>query len=273
MTLRYLKLALVLGALFGLPLASYADTSEAVTNLTQTATLNHAGTLTIVETIDYDFGPTSPHDITFSIPLTYHDDQGRDFRMTFKQIDTARAAGLRTEVSTAAARVTLPAGTGADATRHYEFSYTLSPVVLHGLAADIFRLSVTGLSWSVPINQASLKLETPVAPADNLTCYSGAAGSTTGRCSVQQQGNVSTIISYAPLQPGEGLSVFANFPHNSVEQYLQTYEQHPSSPLRKIFEFIGIIIVLSLIVIGLATWLRRRYTKANEATKNQADRQ
>lgn len=273
MTLRYLKLALVMAGLFASPLAAAAESSEAVTNLTQTATLNHAGTLSIIEKIDYDFGVTPPHEIAFSIPLTYHDDQGREFRMNFKLTDTAQAAGLRPQISTAAARIILPPGTGPTAARHYEFSYTLSPVVLHGLAADIFKLSVTGLSWSVPINQATLKLETPVAPSDNLTCYSGAAGSTTGQCSVDQQENVSTVVAYAPLQPGEGLSIFANFPHNSFETYLQTYEQHPSSPLRKILELVGLIVLVSLIVIGLAAWVRRRYTKANEASKDQAKRQ
>lgn len=273
MTLRYLKLTLTAVALLAYPAVAAAEGSEAVTNLALDATLSQAGSLQVTEKIDYDFGSAAPHAITFAVPLTYHDDQGRDFRMAFTLDAAAQAAGIRAQVSPAQALITLPAGSGDAAARHYQFGYQLSPVVLIGQNADILKLNVTGLNWQVPINRAALKLNTPLAPADNLTCYSGAAGSTTGQCSVDQQGNTATVTSFATLAPGEGLSIFANFAPHSFANYLEPYEAHPSSPQRKLIELIlGLIVLPVVLLIGLAAWLRRRYTKANETAKNQADR-
>lgn len=273
MTLRYLKITLALLPLLAIPSFAAADASEAATSLSLNANLTSAGTLNVSQQIDYDFGAASPHDVSFSVPLTYHDDQGREFRINFKLAAAAQTAGIKADVSVAQARLTLPAGTGPTSARHYALSYDLSPLVLSGLDADILKLNITGLGWSVPINRATLVLKTPVAPADNLTCYSGASGSTTGQCSVDQQGNVATVTSFAPLQPGEGLSIFANFPHKSFSAYLQPYEAHPSSPARKLIELTLVFVVLPLTVIGLAAWLRRRYTNANEASKDQINRQ
>jgi hypothetical protein len=174
-------------------------------------------------------------------------------------------------------RFTLPPGS-APGVRHYLLQYTIEPVALRGLDADIFKLSVTGLGWAVPIERVTLRLETPTAPADNLTCYAGAQGSTTGSCTVDQQGNVANVTSYATLQPGESLSIFADFPHQSFEKYLQTDEAHPSSPARKIAEAAAVL----ALIIGAMVWLIRRrlivaksradYTNANEAPKDQAHR-
>lgn len=276
MKLHYFSIILVLGGLFGLPAAALADTSEAVTNFAQDAVLSRAGDLKISEKISYDFASTAPHDLSYSIPLTYHDDQGREFRMAFNL--TGISLNGQTEtispyVTTSSVRLTLPAGKSATSKREYEVDYTLSPVVLRGLDADIFKLNVTGLGWAVPINQATLKLDAPAAPSDDLTCYVGSQGSTSGRCSVTQSGSVATVTSYAPLQPGEGLSIYANFPPKSFAGYLQPYEQHPSSPLRKILELVGLIVLVALAAVGLATWRRRRYTNANEAPKDQANRE
>ncbi|GAC1369283.1 MAG: hypothetical protein NVSMB39_0950 [Candidatus Saccharimonadales bacterium] len=82
-----------------------------------------------------------------------------------------------------------------------------------------------------------------------------------------------TVTSFAPLQPGEGLSVYANFAPKSFDNYLSPYEAHPSSPMRKVLELISLILALCLAVAGLATWRRRRYTNANETSKGQINRQ
>ncbi len=272
MTLRYLKSVFLLSAILVLPVPAAAETSEAVTQMTISANIDRSGAMEVAQKIDYDFGPASPHDISFLIPLTYHDDQGREFRMSLNMLDVSKSPGLRTDITTATARITIPAGQAAGSARQFEFKYRLSPVVLRGVSDDILKFNVTGLGWTAPINQTTFQLQTPVAPSDTLTCYTGSSGSTTGQCSVDQQGNVSKIVAYAPLRPGEGLNIFGNFPHNSFDAYLQSYEENPSSPTRKIVELIVVIVVLTLGAIGLASWLRRRYTNANEAAKDQANR-
>ena len=260
MMLRYLRIIL-LSAVAGLPAAASAAGSEAVTNFAQSATLNPAGELAITNEIDYDFGSAAAHDITFSLPLSYHDDQGREyhikFTLTAAQQD-GQAIDLKPSVTAASAQLVLPAGSNPTTARHYTVSYTLAPVVLRGRDADILKLSVTGLGWAVPINRATLHLVTSVAPADNVTCFTGAQGSTTGSCTVQQQGKTADVVSYAVLQPGESLSIFGDFPHNSFTSYLQSYEAHPRSLMGLIVTALaGLAVGVALLVVFIL-YRRRR---------------
>lgn len=245
MKLRYLGIILLSAAVLFVARAATAAAEEAVTSFAQSAVLSPAGGLSVSDEIYYDFGLPTPHDISFTLPLTYHDDQGREFRMAFHLVSALQdgsSISLVPDVTLATVRITLPAPK-IGSVSHYTLRYTLAPVVLRGLAADILKLSVTGLSWSVPINQATMRLETPAEPADNVTCFTGAQGSTTGRCTVEQQGKVTTVTSYAPLQPGETLSILSDYPYKSFTTYLESYEKQRTTPVA--------LITLAIFALGL----------------------
>ena len=256
---RYLTIGLLLAAWLATPAATIAVGTEAVTNFAQTATLERSGSYNVTDEIDYDFADTPPHDVVQTIPLSYHDNQGREFRMDFKltaALVDGQPVALTPVVTESAVRLNLPFGTSTAATRHYSLRYTLSPVVLEGVDQDILKLSVTGLGWSVPINRASLRLETHTAPTDNLTCYTGAQGSTNGSCEITQEGNVATITTDAALQPGDALSYFCDFPHASFTNYLISTE--PSHSWTGLAVIATAILVLIVLVVVAAVWGLRR---------------
>ncbi len=285
---RYLKICLVLAALLSYPVAASADSLEAVTNFAQSAILSPAGTLNITDDIDYDFGGAVPHDIAYDIPLAYHDDQGRDFRISFK-LQEAKLDGqtlqLHPRITTATANFMLPPGQDATTTRHYQLRYTLSPVVLSGPDADTFKHSVTGLGWGVPITRASFRFETHTAPADNVTCYTGSQGTTTSGCDVTQNGNITAVTSYAPLSPGQSLSVFSDFTRGSFQAYLAPFEAHPNTITGLIVEAIlALLGIMATIMLAMFLLRRRKrkkivpanapdYTESNEASKDKTKHQ
>ena len=284
---RYLGILFVCATFLTFPAVAGAQSLETVANFAQTAILTRAGGLTITDGIDYDFGGSVPHEIAYNIPLAYHDDQGREFRVGFKLVE-AKLDGhilqLHPTVTTATANFLLPPGQDPTTTRHYQLRYTLAPVVLSGPTADILKHSVTGLSWSVPISRASLRLETPVAPADNVTCYTGSQGSTTGGCEVAQTGNVATVTAFASLTPGQSLNIFCDFARGSFTSYLDPYEAHPISPVRLILGTAAVTLGgLAALVVAVLLYRRRwrseivgantpDYTNANEVSKDQAHR-
>ena len=264
MKLRYLGTILLFVIGISQPAVATATAGpEVVTQLTQTASLRQTGELTQSTEIDYDFGSSAPHDITFSIPLSYHDDQGREYRMAFKLTEAkldGKTIPLSPVTTTEVARFILPSGPAtALSTRHYSLAYSLLPVVLRGGDADILKLSVTGLGWAVPINRSSVRLESSTAPADSVTCFTGAQGSTTGACSVDQQGKVANVVSYSALVPGESLSIFCDFPRGSFASYLKVYENHPTTPAVIIISVISAtIIIVVLLITGIRYFKRRR---------------
>lgn len=258
---------------------------EAVTNFSQSANLARSGTLSVTDDIEYDFGSATPHIINYKIPLSYHDNQGRDYRVNFKLIESrmdGQPVSLSPNVTATTAQLSLPAGPAASATRSYAIKYSLAPVVLQGITTDNFKLSVTGLGWAVPINKASLRLETHTAPADNFTCFTGAQGGTTSSCTVAQSGNITNVVSYAELKPGDSLSIFTDFPQKSFDSYLQTHETKLFTP-GLIAGLASGVVAITLGFLGLrAAWRRRAraivepgardYTKINESAQDQAHR-
>jgi hypothetical protein len=235
--------------------------SEAVSNLTVAATLDKSGSLDLVEHIEYQFAGSATHDITFSIPLSYPDDQGQEFRLAFKLLSAAQnGTAIKPTVTTdpAAAHVTLAAGATSPS---YDLHYTLAPIVLRGETADVFKISTTGQGWSVPLSHVSFTFHTPGLIADNLTCRSGASAA--GTCEISQTGNTATVTTHVPLVAGDSLSLFCSFPKNSFASYLQPY-QSPQSRTKT-----TLIIALPLLALAALIWVLYRVRKSYILKRNE----
>jgi len=281
MKFRYLEIGFVLAALL-MPVVSQAAGSEAITNFTQVATLSRSGELDVQQQIDYDYGGATPHDVSYGIPTTYHDDQGQDYRIGFKLISAAADSvplKLSPVVTIQVARIILPAGPSQTKLRHFTLHYTLAPMVLRGDVADTFRMTSTGLTWPVPIDHASFELRAPM-PISNATCFTGTQTANTSSCVVSQSGSTATFTTDAPLQPGGVLSIFCTFARGSFTTYLQAYVA-PSSWLGLAVAVAAIFIVFISLAVILALRRSRRpivgvrppdYTNANDTPKDQAHR-
>jgi hypothetical protein len=93
MKFRHLEFSIILFALLSSPLACGAAAStsspEAVTNFAEVGTLTRSGELDVTQQIDYDYGSAAPHNLTYTIPVSYHDDQGLEYRVSFKLISAS----------------------------------------------------------------------------------------------------------------------------------------------------------------------------------------
>ncbi len=286
MKTRYLEIALILATLLVAPAAAAADTPatpvEQVTNFTQNAVLSRAGELTIDQQIDYDYAGARLHDISYNIPVSYHDDQGRDYRMSFKLIEASADGAplqLSPKITPQFVYMVLPAGTSAAPTRHFTLRYTLAPMVIAADQADAMRLVVVGRDWTVPINQVNFQIKTPVAPND-VICSTGTASSNTSNCNTNQNGTNTSVATGEPLAPGNSFSIYLAFGHKNFTTYLQAY-QAPSGWIGLGTIAAAMLVVIVIVVVLVVRFGRRRpivrppaseYTKANDSSENQAQR-
>lgn len=265
MKLRYLGFIACL-ALSLAPLTLRAASAEAITNISQSLSLDESNILSVTEVIDYDFGTTPPHNLLYRIPISYHDDQGREFKMSFNLTSAKLNDAPITiipEITTAQAALTLPANNSPSTLRRYVLQYTIGPVAIQGETRELLKLTVTGLGWDVPINHATVRLDTHTAAADNLTCYTGASGSTTSACVVKQAGNVATIETSSALAPGEALSIFADFPAGTFKNHLEA-DDTTSPWFWPIVVGVGLLGFIGLVVLPVKLLGRRRRRSAGE---------
>jgi Predicted membrane protein (DUF2207) len=280
MKFRHLQIVFLTQALLLVPLSACADaappSSEAVANFTQTATLTRSSELDVSQQIDYDYGSVKPHDIIYSIPTSYHDDQGLEYRVAFK-LQNATVQGvpvdLRPEINAAVVTLTLPPDGHADELEHFLINYSLRPTAIVADQGDVFRIAVTGLSWPVPLNHVTLMLQTP-APVDNVVCSTGAQTTDSNDCDTTQQTTSVMLTSESPILPGGAMSVTASFPHHSFTSYMQAYTA-PGGWMWLIAPTVIAALILLVVPIIIIRRQRRRkivaprvqeYTKDNDVT-------
>lgn len=245
------------------PLSSPAtvSTSEAVTDFSSTADLTRQGTLDIHENFTYDFGPAKPHTINHRILIGYTDDQGNLLLSKFALLTSTQneqPLAIHPDVNGTVVTISMPAGNSAEPS-HYSLHYTLSPAVLAGPAADVFKYSVTGLGWNVPINHVSVVFNTPGLTPQTLTCYTGASGSTTSSCQVTENGSVSMVVTDAVLAPGESLSLYTGFPLHSFSTYYNSWNA------LSLWPFLGGIVVIIVLIVVTLLLLRRHNHRTVES--------
>jgi hypothetical protein len=277
MKFRHLQIVFFLVAMLFTPISVAADTtpatSEAVTNFSQTATLTRSSELDVSQQIDYDYGSVKPHDVIYSIPTSYHDDQGLEYRVNFKLRDASVqgvSVHLRPQVDAGVVHLTLPTASGAGEIQHFLIDYSISPTAIVADQGDVFRIAVTGLSWPVPLNHVSLELHTPV---DNVICSTGAQSTDSNDCETTQGTTSITLTSVSPILPGGSMSVIASFAHRSFTSYLQAYTA-PGGWTGLIVPIVITIVLLLLVPAIIIGRQRRRkivgsrvqeYTKHNDA--------
>jgi hypothetical protein len=252
---RYLIIGLSLGLLLVLVPRPAAAAAESITNLAVSAHLSKSNVLDVTESIDYDFGDAKPHTISHSLPLSYYDDQGNAYPITFTWLDAHLNSGaidLKPTVGSTSAQFTLPPGSGPGL-RHYQLHYKLAPVVLNGAADDILRWRVTGLDWPAPITAASLRLQTPGLTTTSPTCLTGDQSNTSSNCVITQDGSTTTVTTDAAMAPGTGLTLYCDFPHNAFTAYLKA--TNPASSW--VLPITALVVILAGIIVAPIVLIRR----------------
>lgn len=263
-------LALMLAGLPAAPAAVAAE--EQIADLSVTAVVAADTTLTLTETIRYDFGDTIQRGIYRDIPMVEELASG-DVRQYLVEVLSVRLDGadvpyvLEEQDGYLRVYVGDPEGFVMDV-REYAVEYRVSGA-LQALSADDAALigggegdaelywNFVGSGWQVPIARAQATL---AGPADVLAvdCFAGAYGSDE-RCPVEVTGST---VGFGPvsLAPGGALTGAAAWPASAFERpIVQDIREGPvASAIRGALIGAGLGALAIGILAGAAVALRRR---------------
>jgi uncharacterized protein (TIGR04222 family) len=202
--------------------AAHAQTGERITSYDTSIAIGDDGVLTVVETIDYDFGTTERHGIVRDIPTAYQYEPDRRFDRVFPlEVLSVRASGgasAEYAIENGGPGITRIRIGDPDATitgRHrYEIRYRVEGALNGFPDHDELYWNAIGTEWRVPIDRANA---TVTAPAEVLAavCFVGPTGSTEPCEDVRVRGNVARYQG-GSLFPYSGLTVVASLPTGAV---------------------------------------------------------
>ena len=230
-------------------------------------------TLTVVESIDVDFGTLLRHGIFREIPVRYGYDDERDrlYRLTVRSVTDASGRPWPYERGTRGALAVIKIGdpdrtiTGRQA---YRITYDVAGA-LNALAGhDELFWNSTG-SWPVPIRRATARVHLEGAAIERVACFEGRAGSTAA-CRSGFEGRSGTFEATRVLDEREQLTIVAALPKVAVTEPVPLLERARREP-DDLFELnastVGGAALVLLLGVGAvaARWLSagrdRRYLK------------
>ncbi len=212
--LKSLALSLVSLVLVAFPVHA----AETIRGFDVSAELKADRTLTVTETITYDFGDEYRHGIYRTIPETYDRNGGR-YKLRLHVLDVMMdGKPIPWDFSRSGDFVSIKIG-DKDKTitsRHvYTIRYQTNRAINTFPEGDEWYWNVTGNDWEVPIERAQLQFDGPAAPSD-VTCFTGSFGSRESLCSITEEGRQAFVKAERALDANEGLTVAVRLPPGSV---------------------------------------------------------
>ena len=188
-----------------------ADTGWTIESFRSDIAIRSTGSLTIVETIDVDFGGLQKHGIFRTIPTRYRYDERRD-RTYALSVDgvtdrTGRPWMYQLTKGDAATEIRIgdPART-LSGRQSYRISYTVTGALNAFPDHDELFWNVTGDQWEVPLRGASSSVTAPTGAIQGVACFEGPTGSTVA-CRSIRSADRSEFNATRPFAPGEQLTV------------------------------------------------------------------
>lgn len=218
---------LVIGILLVMPLfASAQGTSdEQIDNFHTDVTVAQDGSLSVIETIAYNFGPFERHGIYRTLPYQYTRN-GAKYTLRYEIVSVTDEQGIAYPFSQSRSGGNVEVKIGnADFTisgQHiYVISYTVRRAINYFKDHDELYWNATGTDWQVPILEASARVHLPssIDPSTITTaCYTGTLGSTAKQCSAGAEGDTVVFRGDGEFKTYEGLSIVVGFPTGIIEK-------------------------------------------------------
>ena len=261
-------LALTMGVLLlAVAAPAAAQVGERIVDYDVDITIGDDGTLTVVETIHYDFGPSRRHGILRDIPtrLRYDDTYDRVYPLDVRQVRASEGTPADYAVESVSGGITRIRVGDADieiSGRHtYELTYTVE-AALNGFSDhDELYWNAIGTEWSAPIEAATVTVRAP-AEITEVACFQGYEGSTLP-CDKAVGRGAESRFAHGALGPYSGVTVVVGLPKGAVPEPTPVLEERWS--LGRAFEAtpatLGGTAVLGLAAIGgvvALVWRRGR---------------
>ncbi len=218
-------LAAVLIGVFAFTASVHAQAAgERIQDFSASVTINPDASLSVRETIAYDFGSDERHGIYRDIPVSYKTPLGTtSIGLSGVEVTDQNGAAYPFTVSFSGLNEDIKIGDPnqvISGVHTYNISYHVSRAISHFKTYDELYWNVTGNGWQVPIEHASVQVVLPSAVASSsltTSCYEGAYGSTES-CLIAPATQRVLFDAARPLNPGEGLTVAVGFPKGLVAQ-------------------------------------------------------
>lgn len=228
--------------------------AESITSFVSDITLKKDGSMSVTETIVYDFGTEQRHGIFRYIPKNHQQEATSWYKDRYLEIavDSIKMDGsvapyeIEQQNDNVFIRIGDP-GVTISSVHTYEISYQVIGGLSYTDAAAELYWNVSGDEWEVPIDRAEALVHAP----QNLllperACYVGALGSTE-RCQSEPSDNDTIRFTAANLAPGEGMTIAQSLDSHAVSYVV----------LERIVWVIPWIILAIVWFIGLGIFLYR----------------
>jgi uncharacterized protein (TIGR04222 family) len=260
-------LALTIATLVAVAGTARAQVGERIPSYDVAITIGEDGTLTIVETIVYDFGSAQRHGILRDIPtrLRYDDTYDRIYPLEVVRVRASGETPAGYEVESAEGGITRIRVGDPDieiSGRHtYELTYRVE-AALNGFRDHVeLYWNAIGTEWAAPIERATVQVRAP-ARITQVACFQGYQGSTLPCERATSQGNRARFAQ-SGLAPFSGVTVVVGLPKGAVPRPVPVLEERWS--LARAFAVtpatVGVSGALGLAAIGgvvALVWRRGR---------------
>ncbi len=227
---------------------------ERIQDFSASVTINPDASLSVRESIAYDFGGDERHGIYRDIPVSYKTSRG-DVSIGLNSIVVTDQNGVAYPftVSRSGSNEDIMIGDPnqvISGVHTYTISYHVSHAISYFKTYDELYWNVTGNGWQVPIEHASVQVVLPQTVASSslkTSCYEGAYGSSES-CLIAPAAQRVLFDTARPLNPGEGLTFAVGFPKGLVAQ---------PKPWQDFVQFIldnWVVGVPGIVLLGM-TWL------------------
>lgn len=218
-----MRVLIILSAIFLLSLFVFPDAvfaQEVINKFEVNLTAHKDGKMTIEEKIEYDFGDSERHGIFRNIPtVSKVGDLYRVIKIDFQELKRdGKNERYETDYTPKEAEVKIG---DPDKTITGAHTYYIKYVVENGIGSnyedhDEIYWDATGNDWEVPINFASITVNTDFGVSQNrVACFTRPGSFNAQFCTFPNDNSFNPITTTAPLQPGEGLTTVSGFPVNT----------------------------------------------------------
>lgn len=225
---RFLVAAGVLLTVLGLGTPALAAT-EVIEAFDANLALQSNGTVTVTESIQYNFDSNQKHGIYRDIPLTAAD--GPQLYIDVLGVTDANGRSYEYTTSTASNSLRIKIGDPdvlVSGVKTYVISYEVNNAIRVFEDHDELYWNVTGNEWPVNISRASASVLLPDPAITNAqtACFTGAAGAKDAACAFSQSGQSVNFVTTQPLKSNEGLTLVLGVPAG----YIHSTFVPPSTP-------------------------------------------
>ena len=247
--------------------AGSAAAFESIPAYTVDITIQPNGDLSIVETIEYDFGDQARHGIFRDIPtrLRYDDRYDRVYPLRVDEVSGSADTPVAYAIEDAGNGLTRIKIGDPDRTvtglHTYRIAYTVQGAMNAFPAHDELYWNAIGDEWPTTVQHATVRVTTPGTVTD-VACFAGSTGSSLP-CDGAQARAETARFAQDQLLPYEALTVVVGVQKGAVavappilqERWSITRAFRITGPTASAS---GLILVLGFGVFGYAVWIRGR---------------